>query len=310
MTREGTESGTKRKPSLRHYTEYAAYLVFSKIGRFIGERNLHRFGALVGAAAHNIVKRRTSLAHRNLSMIFPAMEQDERDRIVRRCWDHFCTMPLEYVRDSSIPFSEVAARFDVVGREHFEAALALDRAVLLLSAHFGSWESALGVLTGFGRKVTVVGRKLDNSLLQERLYEGRTRTGVELLDRRSAARDLVRAINEKAIIVLLVDQAVQHQEGEKVPFFGHLAWTTTAPARMAVKYKVPISTVFAYPPPIGGRARLEFEPMIDPETLSGEASTPAHLMQRVNERIEARITRDPDLWLWFHDRWKEAGEEA
>jgi Kdo2-lipid IVA lauroyltransferase/acyltransferase len=310
MDRGDAERQSRPKRRFRNFVEYSFYLVFSKITRLMGEQNVRRLGALVGTLANALVKRRTRLAEANLAMVFPEVPAQERGRIVRACWRHFCTMTLAYVRDSSIPFEQVATGFEVVGREHFEEALAGDTAVLLLSAHFGAWEAALSVLTSFGRKITVVGRQLDNPKLQERLVEGRTRGGIELLDRRNAARELVRAIREKAIVVLLIDQAVQSHEGEKVPFFGHLAWTTTSPARMAVKYRVPISTVFTYPPRAGVKGRLEFEPMITPSSLAGEELEPARIMQRVNERIEARIRRDPGIWLWFHDRWKGAGEPA
>jgi Kdo2-lipid IVA lauroyltransferase/acyltransferase len=309
MTDEPVEHRRKRRSRIRNSVEYGAYVLFSRVVRLLGERNLQRMGALLGALAYRLVGRRPRLALLNLTRAFPDMPAGQRDGIVRACWRHFCTMVLMYARDTSLPFEQVSTRSDVVGREDFEAALAGGRAVLLISAHFGSWEAALPTLTTFGRKVTVVGRLLDNPKLQERLFEGRTRGGVELLDRRNAARELIRAINEKAIVVLLVDQAVQSKEGEKVPFLGQPAWTTTSPARLALKYKVPIATVFAYPPQGDRRGRLEFEPAIHPDSLAGEEASPARITERVNDRISARIRRDPHLWLWFHDRFKEARDE-
>lgn len=299
-----------RKPTARHYAEYALYLVVAWLARVLGERNLGRLASVIAAISGRVVERRTTLAARNLALAMPELSPAERQSIVDRCWTHFVRMSLDYVRTSSIPFDTIAGEFEVTGREHMERAVATGKAVLLVSAHFGAWENALSVAAQFGRKVTVVGRRLDNPLLHNRVYEGRTRGGITLLDRRVATRGLVNAIGQNEIIVLLVDQAVQPSQGEIIPFMGHPAWTTVGPARLAVKYDLPIVPVFTYPSVEGKKPLFEFEPMIIPSEAPEQSRTPAGLMTLLNERISARIRRDPHLWLWFHDRWKgvERGE--
>jgi KDO2-lipid IV(A) lauroyltransferase len=299
----------RRSPTPRHYAEYALYLVVAWLARVLGERNLGRLARLLAAISGRVVERRTALATRNLELAMPELTPRERKRIVERCWTHFVRMSLDYVRTSSIPFETIADEFEVIGREQLERAVASDKAVLLVSAHFGAWENALSLAIQFGRKVTVVGRRLDNPLLHRRIYEGRTRGGITLLDRRIATRGLVGAIGEKHIVVLLVDQAVQPSHGEIIPFMGHPAWTTVGPARLAVKYDLPIVPVFTYPSDGTRGPWLEFDPMIVPSEAPEESRTPAGLMALINERIAARIRRDPHLWLWFHDRWKGIEEK-
>jgi KDO2-lipid IV(A) lauroyltransferase len=293
------EAGPESKVSLRHRLEYVLYLTVRAVARIVGDRGLDAFGSFVAWSASRLVKRRTELATRNLAMVWPDMEAEARERIVRACWKHYATESIRYVRDSGIPFETIAKRFAVGGRENMEHALSFDKGVLLLSAHFGSWENALSLLSGFGRKVVVVGRVLDNPLLHRRLYEGRTRSGFELLDRRAAARDLLRALQQKAIVVLLVDQAVREREGAIVPFLGHDAWTTTSPARLAAKYRCPILSVFTYPATAEEGPRVEFEPVVETEGLDDVG-----VMKLVNEQIGGHIAAEPHLWLWFHDRWK------
>jgi len=287
------------KVSFRHRLEYLLYLKVRTVARLIGDRGLNAFGSFVAVLASRLVKRRTQLADRNLARVYPEMSADERKRIVRACWKHYATESIRYVRDSGTPFDRIATRFDVEGEENMKHALSFDKGIILLSAHFGSWENALSVLARYGRKIVVVGRVLDNPLLHRRLYEGRTRSGFELLDRRSAARELVRALQEKAIIVLLVDQAVREREGAIVPFLGHDAWTTTSPARLALKYGCPTLSVYTYPAGRGRNERVEFEPVFELDGLDDVG-----VMRLVNEQIGQRITKDPHLWLWFHDRWK------
>lgn len=304
MTARAREKGEKRV-TLRHRLEYALYLVFRSVARTIGDGGLDALGSFVAGLASKLVRRRTELADRNLAMVYPDMPDSERERIVRACWKHYATESIRYVRDSGVSFEQIAKRFDVEGRACMEHALSFDKGVILFSAHFGSWENALSVLTQFGRKVVVVGRVLDNPLLHQRLFEGRTRSGFELLDRRAAARELVRALQEKAVVVLLLDQAVREHEGAIVPFLGRASWTTTAPARLAGKYGCPVLSVFTYPAEAGRRERVEFGPVLETDGLDEVG-----IMTLVNERIGQHVHVDPHLWLWFHDRWKGVGEST
>ena len=302
-------AGKARTPKPRHYAEYALYLVVAWLARALGERNLGRLARLLAMISGRVVDRRTRLALHNLELAMPELSPAERKKIVSDCWTHFVGMTLNYVRTSSLPLDALATEFELVDREYLDLALARDRAVMVVTAHFGTWESALGVACGFGRKVTAVGRRLDNPLLHERIYEGRTRGGVRMLDRRFATRGLVQAIGEKDIVIFLVDQAVQPAQGELLPFLGRPAWTTVGPARLAVKYDVPIVLVFTYPATADRGGRIEFEPMIVPSEAAEANRTPAGLMTLINERIAARIRRHPRLWLWFHDRWKGTDEK-
>jgi Kdo2-lipid IVA lauroyltransferase/acyltransferase len=296
---DGRASKPARTVTLRHRLEYVLYLLVRGVARIVGEPGLALFGSFVAFAASRLVRRRTDLAMRNLAMVYPDKSVEERARIVHDCWRHYAIESIRYIRDSGVRFEEISTRFDLVGTEHMERALSAGKGVILTSAHFGSWENALSVLGQFGRKIVVVGRVLDNPLLHSRLQEGRTRSGFELLDRRAAARELIRALQEKSIVVLLVDQAVREHEGSIVPFLGHDAWTTTSHARLAKKYGCPMLSCFCYPASGGGRERVEFSPVFEIDRLDDVAIT-----RLVNDEIGRHIDRDPHLWLWFHDRWK------
>jgi len=91
-----------------------------------------------------------------------------------------------------------------------------------------------------------------------------------------------------------------------VPFIGRKAWTTDAPAKLALRRGSTI--VFAFCIPDGLRHRLEFEGPIRIEQLSEAERDPVALTARINEGIARRIAERPELWLWMHDRWKWTGE--
>src|SRR5262249_31057340 len=148
-------------------------------------------------------------------------------------------------------------------------------------------------------------RPLDNPFLERDLSRIRSRTGAAVLDRKRAAREMMKALSDNAVVVLLPDQAVLPREGVRVGFLGRDAWTTPIPAKMATRRSSTIVFAFCIPHETGHR--LEFENPIRVDQLSAAERDPVALTQRINDIIARRITDHPQLWLWMHDRWKGTG---
>ena len=109
----------------------------------------------------------------------------------------------------------------------------------------------------------------------------RARTGAEVVDRKRAARVLLKTLSGNGVIVLLPDQAVQPREGILVPFLGRPAWTTDAPAKMALRQESEIVFAFCIPDATGHR--LEFEDPIRIDQLSDDGKNAEALTTRINE---------------------------
>jgi Kdo2-lipid IVA lauroyltransferase/acyltransferase len=234
------------------------------------------------------------------------MPEAERRRVIDECWRHFGREMLEFVRLQSMTLEQIVARCPLPNREVLDQAVAEGKGVLLIGGHWGGWEvGGLAVMSAVDHLLTVV-RPLDNELLERDMVRLRARTGAQVVDRRNAARAMMKGLSQNAIVVLLVDQAVQPREGVLVPFMGRKAWTTDSAARMALRRGSTI--VFAFCIPDGLRHRLEFEEPIHIEQLSEAERDPVALTTRINEVIERRIAARPELWLWMHDRWKGTGE--
>jgi len=180
-----------------------------------------------------------------------------------------------------------------------ESAIARGKGVLLLSAHYGGWEVAGMAVMSLVRNIRTITRRLDNEFLERDLARLRSSTGAAVLDRKRAVREIIRALEENAVIVLLPDQSVLPREGVLVPFLGHDAWTTTLPAKLAQRMGSTIVFTFCIADETGHR--LEFESPIQP---SEAGSDPVALTRRINDVISRRIEAHPELWLWMHDRWK------
>lgn len=295
-----------RKAAWLQRVEYAAYRAVARRAAKSSAASVLRWGARFGTLAGRLVRGRDRRAMANLRTAFPERSESELRQILDECWRHFGREMFSFIRLQQLPPEEAVHSVQFVNLERLREAEALDKGVIIISGHYGGWEVGGLTMMSLLPRVRTVARRLDNEYLDRDLVAARARMGAEVVDRRKAARFLVKALAEKSAIVLLPDQAVMPREGVLVPFVGRPAWTTPAPARLALRHGTPI--VFAFCIPDGTGHRLEFEGPIRIDQLSEEERDPVALTQRINDVISRRIVARPELWLWMHDRWKGTGE--
>jgi Kdo2-lipid IVA lauroyltransferase/acyltransferase len=302
---DATRAKKKRKKNRSvEWMEYALFRTVQGVLRLLGRRAVRNVGMGVGALAFRVARRRTNLVLRNLEHALPATPPTGQREIARRCWQHFAVETLQYVRTIGADPGRIEPTAEIIDHGYLEIVLAKKRGVVLYTAHFGAWESAISLLARVDLRFSVVARPLDNQLLEALLERSRRRFGVDMVHRRNAARALMRALSRGDGVIVLPDQAVSPREGILVPFVGRPAWTTPAPARLALRFGVPLLGVFCYRR--GDRVIAELAPPILTEGLTDDGDTVRELTTRMNDAISERIRRDPELWLWMHDRWKNS----
>lgn len=291
----------RKNPALERI-EYAMFRVLTwAVGR-MSEESVHRWGARIGTLGRKVLRKRDALGMRNLRVAFPGRPERELREILDAAWRHFGRETLVYVQMQNLSLEQIAARCPFFDVQHLDEAIARGRGTLLMSGHWGGWEVGGLAIMSVLDNVRTVARPLDNQLIEKNLQSFRAKTGAEVVDRRRAARSLLKALAENAVIVLLPDQAVQPREGILVPFLGRPAWTTPAPAKMALRAGSTI--VFAFCIPDGLRHRLEFTEPIHIDELRDDEKDLVALTRRINDVMAKWILARPDLYLWMHDRWK------
>ncbi|HYI08966.1 MAG TPA: tetraacyldisaccharide 4'-kinase [Thermoanaerobaculia bacterium] len=296
----------RRKGALLQRVEYIAYRAVARAVTSMSDEAVHRWGTRLGAFAGKILRRRDALAMRNLRASFPDRDARSLRKTLDECWRHFGRELLISIQSQNLTSEEIAERCPFVNWHYVEEAMARGKGAVLISAHWGGWEMAGLAITSHLDNVLTVARPLDNELLERDLQKLRAKTGAEFVDRRKAARALMRRLAENGAIVLLPDQAVLPREGILVPFLGRPAWTTPAPAKMALRADATI--VFGFCIPDGLRYRIVFEEPTRAADFAADRNGAEMLTRRINEVISRRIAERPELWLWMHDRWKGTGE--
>jgi KDO2-lipid IV(A) lauroyltransferase len=292
----------RRKNALLQRVEYLLYRAIAGAVRCASEAALRRWGTRLGALARHVLRGRDRLAMRNLAATFPEKSEAERRRIMDECWRQFGREALETIRMQHLPPEEIPKHCHFVNPEVLEDAIALGRGVVIISAHYGGWEISGLAAMAYVKNIHTVARPLDNELLERDVARIRARTGVTMVDRQRAARPLLKALQQKGVVILLPDQAVQPREGILVPFLGRPAWTTDAPAKLALRQESVIVFGFCIPGTTGHL--LEFEEPLRIDQLPSDEKNAEALTTRINDVISRRIAARPELWLWMHDRWK------
>ena len=95
----------------------------------------------------------------------------------------------------------------------------------------------------------------------------------------------------------MIDQRVR--EGEKILFFKNLATTTIIPAQLLKKYNCDIVPIY-----IERTKKNYFKMYVSEPLVINKSKTINEITLFLNKVLEKMITKNPDQWIWTHDRWK------
>ncbi|MGE3308468.1 MAG: lysophospholipid acyltransferase family protein [Limisphaerales bacterium] len=265
-----------------------------------------RIGRAGGAAAWIIDRRHRRVALANLERCFgERMNAAERRTLAR---ENFLRLGENYasaLRTSTMTWDQIAPHVDLTGLQEAKAVLDRnpDRSVVVAIGHFGNFELFTWVKVAFpGVQLATTYRALRQESANRMLLALRQRSGCLFFERRREAAALRRAMSARRTVVgLLADQA--DTRGVRVPFLGSDAWTSTAPAVLALRYDCVLLTgcCFRVGP---AQWRLEMGDEIPTRTPDGRRRKPAEIATDMNRSFERAVHRDPANWFWVHRRWK------
>ena len=149
MQADAAELPLTRK--LRYWAETAVF--FLVIG-FFRLFSIDRASAIGGWIARNLAGR-TFLSGRplrNLRTAFPEKNECEIAGILNAMWDNLGRVMAEYAHLDEISWGGSSPRITIAGLQHFEAAKARGKGIILASAHFANWEIMPAVAEDLGLK--------------------------------------------------------------------------------------------------------------------------------------------------------------
>jgi len=216
------------------------------------------------------------------------------------------------ILDRAFLLAERFKRFDirVFGLDDLRNAWARQQGVLVFGSHLGSFD-ALRVLAQFRSdvKVRVVIDIEQNPALSQVLNALNPELARSIINPRrdgmTTALAIKEALDDKALVTLLIDRARPGNEVLLCDFLGHPAPFPVSPWRLAAALKVPVVLCFGLYRG-GNRYDLCFESFAD--TVAAERTRrEEHLKETVRRfaaRLEHYAREAPYNWFNFYDFWQ------
>jgi len=249
-------------------------------------------------------KKRFHVVMTNLDLAFGETKtKEEKLDIAKKCYYNFAKyLGINFILNQNTTKQKILKQV-VFKNEHFLLdAMKSGRPIIVTTAHFGQWEIfGLAVAAHFGPS-SVLGRKLDSSVMDKILRANRSQFDVELIDKDGGAKDILKALKARRIVGILVDQNTAPKEGIKVQFFGKDVLHTPAASVLAQKTNALIINAFIYQK---GENLNEicFEEPIDISTFDKEDAV-QKVTQMQCSACEEMVRARPEEYFWFHQRFK------
>ena len=268
-------------------------------------RPAYWLGARIGDLAYLCLARRRRVALDNLEIAFGGEKSAaERRAIARATFRNLGEHLIDFSRMRRLTPDTFSSVCTIEGLERVEQLLARQAGLLMLSAHFGSWELASAIALRLAPRMHVIVRPLDNPALARLVDAYRRYSGYHAIPKNQALSASLKALRRGEIVGLLMDQSSLRHEGIPVLFFGTDAYTSIGPALMALRAGCPVIGVFMVRQGLG-KHRLVFSEEIPIQRSGNLRQDIADNTRRFNQLIESYVRAYPDHWFWLHRRWKK-----
>ena len=259
-------------------------------------------GEAAGWAAYWLDGRHRRVVLDNLANSDLALSRQEAVVAAKACFRHFgalfFTLPHLFFMDEE----ELLRRVRFQGLEHWDGARNAGRGFIGLTGHFGNWEAMALALSATGRPLGVVGRNLENPLLDLRLHRLRSKFGNCAVDKGGAVKETIKLLRKGYGVGFLLDQDARSM-GVFTDFMGRKASTFPTAAALALRFALPVVPIFSYPES-DGTISVRVEPALE-IPLTGDAEKDVvGATQLMSTALERQVRRLPHAWFWMHRRFK------
>ena len=271
------------------------YLMFF-LGRILGLKISRKLFSFIFVNFAPIFKSR-KIIDSNLKIFSKKNPNFNKEIIIKNMWKNYGMTFIEYMFLNF--FKKSNSHIQIEGEDNLKNVMIKNKPVIFISGHFANYELMSMEITKKGVKLATIYRPLNNYFLnpfmeylrKKFVCKNQIKKGV------SGVRNAIEYIKNDHSIALMVDQRLS--EGEKIDFFGEPASTTTLPAQLAIKFDLSIIPVFIERRE-DNNFRIKFLDEIKPANFQDKFV----LTKKLNEILEEMIIKNPNQWIWSHNRWK------
>ena len=284
---------------IKYFFQFILIKLFFLIFKLVGYKNASNIGGLIGSKIGPLFKSK-KITENNLKNYSPNIDSQSVKNIMNKMWKNYGRIFAEYIFIKDFRSGKLEKNLKVNGLEYLDQIKKSKKPVIFISGHFNNFELMAMQLEKSGIDLAAIYRPLNNIFLNKTMEKIRNEYICKNQIKKGIAgtRQIIKDLQKGNSVALMIDQRVR--EGSKVNFFGNLATTTTIPAQLIKKYKCELVPIY-----IERYNNFYFKMYISkPITISSNKSV-EEITLFLNAVLEKMIIKNPDQWIWTHDRWKK-----
>ena len=281
---------------INYFVQAFFIYLFFFIGRIFGIKISRKIFSFLFSFVGPFFKSKKTI-DKNLNIFKKNISLVEKNRIIHNMWKNYGMTFIEYIFLSHLRNN--ITNVEILGENNLKTLLDENKPVIFISGHFANFELMSMAITKKNINLATIYRPLNNFLINPLMENLRKKYVCKNQIKKgiNGVRETIEYIKKKHSIALMIDQRVS--EGDSINFFGKPALTTTLPAQLAVKYNLKIIPVYIERIK-NDKFRIEFLNKIDPNHFDNKLE----LTKELNRIIEKMIVKNPNQWIWTHNRWK------
>mgnify|MGYP003313898417 FL=1 len=283
---------------IKYFLQFLFIIIFFSLFKILG---LNISSALGGKLFEKIgpLFRSKKLIHSNLKKAFPDISLDHLNGITKMMWNNYGRVFAEYMFIKKFREDRSNKNIIIEGQEILEDIKKKNKSVVFISGHLSNFELMAMHIEKSGIKLSAIYRPLNNIFLNKIMERIRKKYICKYQIKKGIGgmKKLMHLKKLNYSTALMIDQRVS--QGIRSDFFNQKALTTTIPAQLVKKFKIPIVPIF-----IERINNINFKIVIkNPITFDNEETTKT-ITNKLNLVLEKMISYKPELWIWSHNRWK------
>jgi lauroyl/myristoyl acyltransferase len=295
---------SRSREEIRGRVALHTYRAVAWLGRTLPEHTGRLLFRWLGLLAHAVAPGLRATVAANQARVLGRPVDDQlvrastRDAFVRyaRYWyDSFHAV--------RIPFDEILERFECVGIEHMQDALAAGTGVIMALPHIGNWDVAARWLDALGIEPVAVAEQLEPPELFDLFVRHREALGMQVigLSSEGVGQRLRRAIASNHLIALVADRDLTGR-GVEVEMFGQVRKLPAGPALLSLATGAPLVVAPVYQTEDGWRCVMYPPCTIEPS--GNRRDDVVALTGAMAVAFERAIAAAPSDWHVFQPAWE------
>lgn len=279
---------------------YYGYLFLEKLLKICPDFMKKYLKKILTFLFYKFDSKRKKIVFVNLDLAYgDTLSKKEKENIAKKVYENFVSNLFEFIELSKMSKEDLAKKVEFENLETVKNELQKGP-VIFTGAHFGNWEIAVLAIGAFVTPISAVVREIDNPKLNERIKKIREKFNVKIYGKKGALKNLMRDLKNGRSIGILVDQNTSKEEGLDTEFFGKKVLQTPSAALLSKKLKV--SVVMGFAEKKDDKWVISFKDVFVCDDIQS-------CVDRQSKIIEEEVKKYPELWYWFHRRFKHYYED-